>query len=146
MGLVKAALKFRITVYVMSLLILLGGIGAILTMPKDVLPNVDIPVVSVIWTYTGLDTREMEQRVTTYSEFSLSNNVNGIRNIESQTLQGVTIEKVYFQPDVSHRPGDLADRRVHQLHPGRHAAGHPAADRGAVQCLGRSRHPVGAVV
>ena len=101
MGLVKAALKFRITVYVMSLLILLGGIGAILTMPKDVLPNVDIPVVSVIWTYTGLDTREMEQRVTTYSEFSLSNNVNGIRNIESQTLQGVTIEKVYFQPDVS---------------------------------------------
>ncbi len=101
MGLVKAALKFRVTVYVMSLLILLGGIGAIITMPKDVLPNVDIPVVSIIWTYTGLDTREMEQRVTTYSEFSLSNNVNGIRNIESQTLQGVSIEKVYFQPDVS---------------------------------------------
>ena len=101
MGLVKFALKFRITIYVLSLLILLGGIGAIVTMPKDVLPNVDIPVVSIIWTYTGLDTREMEQRVTTYSEFSLSNNVNGIKNIESQTLQGVAIEKVYFQPDVS---------------------------------------------
>ena len=101
MGLVKFALKFRITIYVLSLLILLGGVGAILTMPKDVLPNVDIPVVSVIWTYTGLDTREMEQRVTTYSEFSLSNNVNGIKNIESQTLQGVAIEKIYFQPDVS---------------------------------------------
>ena len=101
MGLVKFALKFRISIYVLSLAILLGGIGAIITMPKDVLPNVDIPVVSVIWTYTGLDTREMEQRVTTYSEFSLSNNVNGIKNIESQTLEGVTIEKVYFQPDVS---------------------------------------------
>ena len=101
MGLVKFALKFRISIYVLSLLIMLGGVGAIITMPKDVLPNVDIPVVSVIWTYTGLDTREMEQRVTTYSEFSLSNNVNGIKNIESQTLQGVTIEKVYFQPDVS---------------------------------------------
>ena len=101
MGLVKFALKFRISVYVMALLILLGGIGAIVTMPKDVLPNVDIPVVSIIWTYTGLDTREMEQRITTYSEFSLSNNVNGIKNIESQTLQGVAIEKVYFQPDVS---------------------------------------------
>ena len=101
MGLVKFALKFRISFYVLSLLILLGGVGAIVTMPKDVLPNVDIPVVSIIWTYTGLDTREMEQRVTTYSEFSLSNNVNGIKNIESQTLQGVTIEKVYFQPDVS---------------------------------------------
>ena len=85
----------------LSVLILLAGIGAIVTMPKDVLPNVDIPVVSIIWTYTGLDTREMEQRVTTYSEFSLSNNVNGIKNIESQTLQGVAIEKVYFQPDVS---------------------------------------------
>ena len=101
MGIVKFALKFRITIYVLSLLILLGGVGAIITMPKDVLPNVDIPVVSIIWTYTGLDTREMEQRVTTYSEFSLSNNVNGIKNIESQTLQGVAIEKVYFQPDVS---------------------------------------------
>ena len=101
MGLVKFALKFRISIYVLSLLILLAGVGAIVTMPKDVLPNVDIPVVSVIWTYTGLDTREMEQRVTTYSEFSLSNNVNGIKNIESQTLQGVAIEKVYFQPDVS---------------------------------------------
>ena len=101
MGLVKFALKFRISIYVLSLLILLGGVGAIVTMPKDVLPNVDIPVVSVIWTYTGLDTREMEQRVTTYSEFSLSNNVNGIRNIESQTLQGVTIERIFFQPDVS---------------------------------------------
>ena len=101
MGLVKFALKFRISIYVLSLVILLGGVGAIVTMPKDVLPNVDIPVVSIIWTYTGLDTREMEQRVTTYSEFSLSNNVNGIKNIESQTLQGVTIEKVYFQPNVS---------------------------------------------
>ena len=101
MGLVKFALKFRISIYVLSVLILLSGIGAILTMPKDVLPNVNIPVVSIIWTYTGLDTAEMEQRVTTYSEFGLSNNVNGIKNIESQTLQGVTIEKVYFQPDVS---------------------------------------------
>ena len=101
MGLVKFALKFRISIYVLSVLILLSGIGAILTMPKDVLPNVNIPVVSIIWTYTGLDTTEMEQRVTTYSEFGLSNNVNGIKNIESQTLQGVTIEKVYFQPDVS---------------------------------------------
>ncbi len=101
MGLVKFALKFRISIYVLSVLILLAGVGAIITMPKDVLPNVNIPVVSIIWTYTGLDTTEMEQRVTTYSEFSLSNNVNGIKNIESQTLQGVTIEKVYFQPDVS---------------------------------------------
>ena len=101
MGVVKFALKYRVTIYIISLLILLAGGGAIYTMPKDVLPNVDIPVVSIIWTYTGLDTKETEQRVTTYSEFSLSNNVNGIKRMESQTLQGVTIEKLYFQPDVS---------------------------------------------
>jgi multidrug efflux pump subunit AcrB len=101
MGLVTYALKFRITFYVMSILILLAGIGGYIVMPKDVLPVVNIPVVTIVWTYTGLDTPEMEKRVTTYTEFSLSNNVNGIRNMESTTLQGVTITRIYFQPDVS---------------------------------------------
>ncbi len=101
MELVKYALKFRVTFFVMCTLIFVLGVGAIVTMPKDVFPTVDVPVVSIIWTYSGLDTKEMEERVTTYSEFSLSNNVNGIRNIESQTLQGVSVEKVYFQPGVS---------------------------------------------
>jgi multidrug efflux pump subunit AcrB len=101
MGLVVYALKFRITFYVMSILILLAGIGGYIVMPKDVLPEVNIPVVTIVWTYTGLDTPSMERRVTTYSEFALSNNVNGIRTMESTTLQGVTITRVYFQPDVS---------------------------------------------
>ncbi len=101
MGLVKYALKFRVTFYVLSVLILFLGIGSIIRMPKDVFPSVDIPVVSVIWTYTGLTTPEMAKRVTTYSEYSLSNNINGIRNIESQTLYGVSVIKVYFQPDVN---------------------------------------------
>ena len=101
MGLVKYALKFRITFYVMSILILLAGIGGYVVMSKDVLPEVGIPVVTIVWTYTGLDTPEMEKRVTTYTEFALSNNVNGIRNMESTTLQGVTITRIYFQPDVS---------------------------------------------
>jgi multidrug efflux pump subunit AcrB len=101
MGLVIYALKFRITFYVMSILILLAGVGGYIVMPKDVLPEVNIPVVTIVWTYTGLDTPEMEKRVTTYTEFALSNNVNGIRNLESTTLQGVTITRIYFQPDVS---------------------------------------------
>jgi multidrug efflux pump subunit AcrB len=101
MGLVKYALKFRVTFYILSLLMMLGGIGAIIEMPKDVLPTVDIPVVVVVWTYTGLDTTDMAQRITTYSEFSLSNNVNNIRRMESTTLQGVAIEKVYFDQRVS---------------------------------------------
>ena len=101
MGLVKFALKFRVSFYVLSVLILFLGMGAIVTMPKDVFPTVNIPVVSIIWTYTGLTTPEMEKRVTTYSEYSLSNNINGIKNIESQTMYGVSVIKVYFQPDVN---------------------------------------------
>jgi multidrug efflux pump subunit AcrB len=101
MGLVKYALKFRVSFYVLAALILFLGIGAIVTMPKDVFPSVNIPVVTIIWTYTGLPTPEMEKRVTTYSEYSLSNNINGIRNIESQTMYGVSVIKVYFQPDVN---------------------------------------------
>ena len=94
-------LKFRITFYVMSILILLAGIGDCAIRPKDVLPEVDIQVITIVWTYTGIDTPEMDKRVTTYSAFALSNNVNGIRNMESETLQGVTMTRIYFQPDVS---------------------------------------------
>ena len=101
MGLVKYALKFRVSFFVLSILMMLGGIGAAVVMPKDVLPTVDIPVVVVVWTYTGLDTTDMSQRITTYSEFSLSNNVNNIRRMESTTLQGVTIERIYFEQSVS---------------------------------------------
>ena len=101
MGLVLYALKFRVSFYVLALLMMLGGVGAIIVMPKDVLPTVDIPVVVVVWTYTGLDTTDMAQRITTYSEFSLSNNVNNIKRMESTTLQGVAVEKVYFDQRVS---------------------------------------------
>jgi multidrug efflux pump subunit AcrB len=101
MGLVKYALKFRVSFYVFAVLILFFGLSAIAIMPKDVFPSVDIPVVTIIWTYTGLTTPEMEKRVTTYSEYSLSNNINGIKNIQSQTMYGVSVIKVYFQPDVN---------------------------------------------
>jgi multidrug efflux pump subunit AcrB len=101
MGLVKFALKFRITFYVLALLILLSGVGASVIANKDVLPNVNIPVVVVVWTYTGLDPTDMASRVTTYSEFALSNNVNGIKRMESTTLQGTTIERIYFQENVT---------------------------------------------
>src|ERR1700712_1023043 len=96
MGLVQYALKFRITTYVLAVLMMLAGGGAIMVAPKDVLPIVDIPVVVVVWTYTGLSTPEMERRITTYAEFSLSNNVNNIKRMESTTLQGTAIQKIYF--------------------------------------------------
>lgn len=101
MGLVLYALKFRITTYVLAVLMMLGGLGAIIVTPKDVLPVVNIPVVVVVWTYTGLSTPEMEQRVTTYAEFGISNNVNNIRRMESTTLQGTAVQRIYFDPSVS---------------------------------------------
>ena len=85
MGLVKYALKFRVSFYVLSVFIMFLGLGAIVSMPKDVFPSVNIPVVTIIWTYTGLTTPEMEKRVTTYSEYSLSNNINGILRMPMDT-------------------------------------------------------------
>ena len=111
---------------------------AILSMPTDIFPEINIPVVTVIWQYTGLSTPEMEQRVTTYSQYSISSNVNGIQDIEAQTLNGISVQKIYFQPDVNL---DLAIAQIvvgDQLHPRADAAGHPAADRRAVQRLERA--------
>src|SRR5258708_15436066 len=101
MGIVRFALRFPHTFYVLALLISFLGIMAAVSMPTDIFPEIDIPVVTVIWTYTGLSTPEMEQRVTTYGEFSISSSVNGIKDIESQTLNGISIQKIFFQPDVN---------------------------------------------
>jgi multidrug efflux pump subunit AcrB len=101
MGIVRFALRFPHTFYVMAALILVLGVSAVATTSKDIFPRINIPVVTVIWQYTGLTPQEMENRITTYSEYSISANVNDIRNIESQTLSGISVEKVYFQPNVN---------------------------------------------
>jgi len=101
MGIVRFALRLPHTFYVLAALVLFLGVTAVLSMPTDIFPEIDIPVVTIIWQYTGLSTPEMEQRVTTYSEYSLSSSVNGIQDIEAQTLNGISIQKVFFQPDVN---------------------------------------------
>lgn len=101
MGIVRFALRFPHTFYVVAALILFLGVAAIRSMPTDIFPEIRIPVVTVIWQYTGLTTPEMEQRVSTYSQYSISANVNNIKNMEAQTLNGLSIQKIYFQPDVN---------------------------------------------
>ena len=101
MGIVRFALKFPYTFYVLAAFILFLGVSAIMVMPEDIFPEINIPVVSVIWQYTGLSVPEMEQRVTTYSQYSISTNVTGIKNMEAQTLNGISVQKIYFQPDVN---------------------------------------------
>src|SRR6201996_887193 len=101
MGIVRFALRFPHTFYVLAGLMLFLGGSAILVTPKDIFPSVNIPVVTVIWQFTGLTPEEMEQRITTYSEYAISSSVSDIRNIESQTLSGIAVEKIFFQPQVN---------------------------------------------
>ncbi len=101
MGIVRFALRLPHTFYVLAVLILFLGATAIVSMPTDIFPEINIPVVTIIWQYTGLSTPEMEQRVTTYSEYALSSSVNGIQDIEAQTINGISVQKIFFQPDVN---------------------------------------------
>ena len=100
-GIVRFALRLPHTFYVLAALVVFLGATAILSMPTDIFPEIDIPVVTIIWQYTGLSTPEMEQRVTTYGQYALSSSVNGIRDIEAQTINGISVQKVFFQPDVN---------------------------------------------
>jgi len=100
MWIVRLALRRPYTFVVMSVLIaLLGGI-AIVTMPVDVFPFIDIPVVSVIWNYGGMSPDEMEKRIDTIFERSMTTTVNDIEHIETQAYSGVSVTRVYFQPNV----------------------------------------------
>ena len=101
MGIVRFALRLPHTFYVLAVLVLFLGTTAIVSMPTDIFPEINIPVVTIVWQYTGLSTPEMEQRVTTYSQYALSSSVNGIQDIEAQTLNGISVQKIFFQPDVN---------------------------------------------
>jgi multidrug efflux pump subunit AcrB len=101
MGIVRFALRLPHTFYVLAALVLFLGATAVVSMPTDIFPEINIPVVTIVWQYTGLSTPEMEQRVTTYSQYALSSSVNGIQDIEAQTINGISVQKVFFQPDVN---------------------------------------------
>lgn len=100
MWIVKLALRRPYTFIVVALLIFIFGIGFSYRMSKDIFPNIDIPIVSLIWTYTDLPAEDFEQRITTYGEFAISNYVNDVERIESQTTDGLGLIRVFFHPDV----------------------------------------------
>ncbi len=101
MWIVRLALRRPYTFVVMSLLIVVVGVLTIARMQTDIFPDIDIPVISVVWNYTGLAPEEMERRLVNIYERSLTTTVNDIEHIESQTLQGMAIVKIYFQPGAS---------------------------------------------
>jgi multidrug efflux pump subunit AcrB len=100
MWIVRLALRRPYTFVVMAVLIaILGGV-AIATLPVDIFPYIDIPVVSIVWQYNGLTPEEMESRIVTNFERALTSNVIGIEHIESQSHQSIAVVRVYFHPNV----------------------------------------------
>jgi len=98
MWIVRLALQRPYTFVVLAICLLLAGPLVILRTPTDIFPSIDIPVVSVVWTYNGLSAEDMAQRIVTGYERSLTNSVDDIEHIESQTLAGVAVIKVFFHP------------------------------------------------
>jgi multidrug efflux pump subunit AcrB len=97
---VRIALDRPYTVIVMSILILIAGIMAILTSPVDIFPPVKVPVVSAVFSYNGLSPDEMSGRIVTYYERALTTSVSNVEHIESQSIPGYGVVKIYFQPSV----------------------------------------------
>jgi hypothetical protein len=100
MWIVQLALRRPYTFIVLALLIFVLGVLSTGTMPVDLFPRINIPVVTVIWTYNGLSPTEMQGRIVTVSERAFTTTVNGIEHIESVSLRGLAITRLYFQPDV----------------------------------------------
>ena len=100
LAIVRIALQRPYTFVVMGILILIFGVMAWIKTPTDIFPNIGIPVISVVWTYNGLPPEDMSGRIIYYYERELSAQVNDIEHIESQSLPGYGIIKVYFQPNV----------------------------------------------
>ena len=98
MWIVQLALRRPYTFIVGALLVVIFGVIAILRTPTDVFPEIDIPVVSIIWQYNGLAPEEMERRMSTTYERAITTSVNDIEHIESQILSGLSVVKVFFQP------------------------------------------------
>src|SRR3954470_8018003 len=97
-GLVRLALRRPYTSAIAAMLIILMGALSLTRMIVDIFPVIDIPVVLVVWNYPGLATEDMERRVVFISERAYSTTVNGIQRIESQSIPGIGMLKVYFQP------------------------------------------------
>ncbi len=123
MWIVRLALRRPYTFAVFALLILILGAYSIESMPTDIFPDIDIPVVTVVWHYTGLSAQEMANRIVFNSERGMTTTVNDIEHIESQSLNGIAIIKVFFQPHVNVASAvaevtSISQTQLRQLPPG----------------------------
>jgi multidrug efflux pump subunit AcrB len=109
MWIVRLALRRPYTFVVMAILILVSGVVSIQRTPTDVFPNIDIPVVSIIWNYNGLVPEQMADRIVSITERNLTTVVDNIQHVESQSLYGIAVVKVFLQPNAS------IDRAIAQI-------------------------------
>src|ERR1700730_9215280 len=123
LAIVRLALKRPYTFIVMAILIVIfGGLAAVRT-PTDIFPDIKIPVIAAVWTYSGLSPDEMAGRVVYYYERQLSTSVNDIDHVESQSLSGVGVVKIFFHPGVDIRTAtaqvtSLSQTVLKQMPPG----------------------------
>jgi len=110
MWIVRLALQRPYTFIVMALVIILLTPVVLLRTPTDIFPEINIPVISLVWTFTGLEPQEMEQRITGNVERGIATLVNDVEHTESQSLNGIAVIKVYFQPQRQHSDGARPNR------------------------------------
>src|SRR6201981_2540141 len=101
MWIVQLALRRPYTFVVMAILIFIMGVVAISRTPVDVFPNINIPVVSIIWSYNGLVPQQMADRIVSVTERNLTTVVDNIEHVESQSLYGIAVVKVFLHPTAS---------------------------------------------
>lgn len=101
MWIVRLALKEPYTIIVLAILIFLFGTLAIVHTPTDIFPDINIPVVSIIWNYNSMEPQDLADRIVSITERNLTTTVDNIEHIESQSLYGIAVVKVFFQPTVS---------------------------------------------
>src|SRR5271169_6814230 len=97
---VQLALARPYTFVVMAILVIIFGTLSAFRTPTDIFPNIGIPVISAVWSYTGLPPDDISNRIVSIYERTLSTTVNDIEHIESQSIPGVGVVKIYFQPGV----------------------------------------------
>jgi multidrug efflux pump subunit AcrB len=123
MWIVRLALRRPYTFAVVALLLMVLGPLAIVNMPVDIFPNIDIPVVTMLWNYAGFSPEQMASRIVTLSERSLTTTVNDIEHTESNSLNGIAVVKIFFQPGVNignavAQVTAIAQAQLRQLPPG----------------------------
>src|SRR6185312_6543955 len=123
MSIVRLALRRPYTFVVMAIAIALMGVYVIFNMSTDIFPDVDIPVISVIWRYQGMSPSEMEGRIVRNYEGILTTTVNDIEHIESQSLYGEGVIRIYFQPgakiaEAEAQVSAISQTALHSMPPG----------------------------